>query len=200
MRRRIKSAISSFLAALYSATAGMRRNFAHVRNHAALAADLIVPLDTSVVVLGRAEVRGTGMVRIGRNVLLYPGLYLETKESGSIEIGDGVVLSRGVHIVSRVGVRIGHGTMIGEYTSVRDANHSRDAGLPIRESGHVARPITIGNEVWIGRGVAILPGVDIGDYATVGANAVVTRDVPDGATVVGVPAREVAAPAIRRER
>jgi acetyltransferase-like isoleucine patch superfamily enzyme len=58
----------------------------------------------------------------------------------------------------------------------------------MRYAGFQARPIVIGNEVWIGRGAIILAGVTIGDGATVGANAVVNRDVPAGAVVAGVPA------------
>ena len=74
--------------------------------------------------------------------------------------------------------------MIGEYTSIRDANHKREPD----DSGYRAKPITIGREVWLGRGVTVLGGVTIGDKATVEANAVVTRNVPAGVTVIGIPA------------
>jgi acetyltransferase-like isoleucine patch superfamily enzyme len=189
MRRIFKSSITALLSSYYHATAGLRQDIVRMRSHALLASHMTGRLDPSVVVLGPAEVHGTGAIRVGSGVLLYPGLYLETRENGSIEIGDNAVLSRGVHLVSRAGIVIGRGTMIGEYSSIRDANHTREQGLAIRDSGHTAKPIAIGSEVWIGRGVTVLGGVTIGDGATVGANAVVTRDVPPGVTVVGVPAR-----------
>ena len=197
MRRNLKLSFSSLLSSAYQATAVLRRNLRRVHSHALLSSDLKTPLDWSVVVLGSPEVHGTGMIRIGRNALLYPFLHLETEDEGSIDIGDGVVISRGVHIVSRTEITIGNGTMIGEYASIRDANHARMEGLRIRDSGYTAQPITIGKEVWIGRGVAILGGVTIGDGATVGANAVVIDDVPAGATAVGVPARPLGAKTTR---
>ncbi len=167
-----------------------RRVWAHAR----LRASLTGLVNPSVVILGIAEVRGTGRVELGQNLFLYPGLYLETQASGRIVIGDDVVMSRGVHIVAFQEIVVGAGTMIGEYASLRDANHRFSGDQAIRDSGHDATPIRIGRNVWIGRGVMVLPGVTIGDGAVIGANAVVTRDVAPGAVVVGIPARPPAQP------
>jgi acetyltransferase-like isoleucine patch superfamily enzyme len=166
-------------------------NLRRAKAYLLLCARVRYPVDTSVVVLGTPEVRGSGEIRFGRNLLMYPNLYLETRDAGAIDIGDNVVLSRGVHIVAMAGVRIGAGSMIGEYTSIRDANHLRNADGFMRDGEHFSSPITIGTNVWIGRGVTILPGVFIGNNATVGANAAVTRDVPANAIVAGVPATPI---------
>lgn len=188
MKRRIKSLLSSLLSFLLRSSRPLREDLRRLRAHASLSADLTAPLPASVVVLDAINVHGTRNIRFGENVLLYPGLHLETQDDAWIEIGDDVVISRGTHIVAMAGVTIGKGSMIGEYSSIRDANHIRQDNLSIRESGHVAKPIVLGEEVWIGRGVAVLGGVTIGNKAVVGANAVVTKDVDAGATVAGVPA------------
>ncbi len=170
------------------ATARLRQLARRGYAHAALAAQLQTTLPTSVVVLGRCFVFGTGKIHIGADALLYPDLHLETQGQAEIIMGDSVVLSRGVHLVTMAGIEIGPGCMIGEYASLRDANHIRLENVPLRDAGHTARPITLGREVWIGRGVTILGGVTIGDKATVGANAVVTKDIPAGAVYGGIPA------------
>jgi acetyltransferase-like isoleucine patch superfamily enzyme len=157
-------------------------------SHARLSAGLTNPVPVSAVVLGKVELHGSRRILLGERLHIYPDQYWETQGSGELHIGDGVVLSRGVHLVAHATVHIGAGSMIGEYASVRDANHRRDGG-PLRDAGHEAAPIVIGRGVWIGRGVAVLAGVRIGDGAVVAANAVVTRNVPAGAVVGGVPAR-----------
>jgi acetyltransferase-like isoleucine patch superfamily enzyme len=184
----VKSVLATPLAFCYRRFAYLRESWRRIGAYAALRSRLTVPLPSSTVILGPANVYGTGRIRCGEGLLIYPHQYLETQGDGEIVLGDGVVLSSGVHLVAYAGIYIGTGSMIGEYSSIRDANHTREDGLTLRDSGHVARPIVIGSEVWIGRGVAVLGGVTIGDGATVGANAVVTRDVPPGAVVAGVPA------------
>jgi acetyltransferase-like isoleucine patch superfamily enzyme len=145
-------------------------------------------VDSSNVIMGAIELHGTRNVHFGRGALIYPGVYLETQGAGSITLGDGVVLSRGVHIVAFDRVVLGKGCMVGEYASIRDANHRQDCNA-IRDSGHVSSPIDIGANVWIGRGASVLMGAGIGANSVVGANAVVTKPVTAQQIVGGVPAR-----------
>ena len=188
MTSALKPLLIGPLRAVLRLTSGLRESVRRIRAHAALAADLRPPLPSSVVVLGPAMVYGTANISIGADALLYPALHLETQDGAAITLGKGVVLSRGVHLVAMAGITVGDGCMIGEYSSLRDANHARQEGLAMRDAGHTAKPIVLGREVWIGRGVTVLGGVTIGAGATVGANAVVTRDVAPGDVVGGVPA------------
>lgn len=155
-----------------------------------LSAALERPLPSSAVLEAPVSVYGTRRITVGGGLHAYPGQVWETQGDGRLTIGENVVLSRGVHLVAFDEVSIGAGTMIGEYASVRDANHRRD-GECLREAGHKAAPVRIGRQVWIGRGAVVLAGVSIGDFAVVAANAVVTRDVPARCVVGGVPARQL---------
>jgi maltose O-acetyltransferase len=85
-------------------------------------------------------------------------------------------------------VRIGKGCLIAPRVNILTATHPLDAKQ--RASGlESGAPVTIGDDVWIGANATINPGVTIGDNTVIGAGAVVTKDVDDGATVVGIPAR-----------
>jgi maltose O-acetyltransferase len=105
-------------------------------------------------------------IRVGRNLFVnYGCVFLDC---APIDIGDDVQIAPAVQL----------------YT----ATHPLDPD--VRRSGlEAARPIRIGDNVWIGGGAIVLPGVTIGDDVVIGAGSVVTRNVPAGATAVGNPAR-----------
>jgi maltose O-acetyltransferase len=106
----------------------------------------------------------------------------------NIRLGAGVFLNFNCVLLDVVEITIGAGTQIGPAVQIYTADHPRDPAE--RASGlEFGRPVRIGRNVWIGGGAIILPGVTVGDHALIGAGAVVTRDVPAGATVVGNPAR-----------
>jgi acetyltransferase-like isoleucine patch superfamily enzyme len=191
MRQLFKRVFSRMLVAVLRPCAGLREGGRRMWAFSCLAAQLRTPLDSSVVVLGAPDVPGTANIKLGRELMLSPGLHLETQENGRIVIGDRAVISRGTHIVSFSSVTIGDDAMIGEYVSIRDANHKYGSEM-VRCAGHDSSPITIGRNVWIGRGAAVLAGVTIGDNAVVGANAVVTHNVAANQVVAGVPARPIA--------
>lgn len=110
----------------------------------------------------------------------------------NLSLGERVYLNAGCTILDSGRVRIGSRSMLGPGVHIYCAEHHKDVAL--RSQGiEIARPVTIGEDVWIGGGAIILGGVTIGDGAIVGAGAVVTKDVTAGATVIGNPARPVAA-------
>lgn len=106
----------------------------------------------------------------------------------NIHVGDGFLANYNVTILDIAPVRIGEHVMIGPNTLISTVGHplSRRGR---REWGAFARPVTIGDDVWIGGNVTILPGITIGSNVVVAAGAVVSKDVPDGVVVGGVPAR-----------
>lgn len=106
----------------------------------------------------------------------------------NIHVGDGFLTNYNVTILDIAPVTIGEHVMIGPNTLISTVGHPLDR-RGRREWGAFAEPVTIGDDVWIGGNVTILPGVTIGSNVVVAAGAVVSRDVPDGVVVGGVPAR-----------
>lgn len=106
-------------------------------------------------------------------------------------IGEGSYLGRFVHINAYESVVIESSVLISDRVFISDVHHEwRNPDVPIIEQGVTApRPVRLKTGCWIGIGAVIMPGVTIGRNAIVGANAVVTRDVPDHMVALGVPAR-----------
>jgi len=127
------------------------------------------------------------------------------------ECGENVIVKRGAYFGSGSGLRVGsrsqighnsridHGVVIGEDVLmgpdvvIMSGGHAYlDPDIPINLQGTVpSRTITIGDDVWIGTRVIILPGVEIGKGAVIGAGSIVTKNIPDFAVAVGNPARVV---------
>jgi acetyltransferase-like isoleucine patch superfamily enzyme len=112
---------------------------------------------------------------------------------GSLEVGSGTIFGHHCTLAARESLVIGHDCLLAEMVSVRDHDHRYDLDLdiPVRDQGFDCRPVRIGSNVWLGCKVTVVKGVTIGDNAVVGANSVVTRDIPANAVAVGAPARVI---------
>ena len=129
-------------------------------------------------------------IRLGHRVCMGRDTCIDCPPGGFLSIGDRNRLTQGVFISAIGHVEIGADVLIGEYVSLRDANHGFDrADLPIRSQTMQPQPIIVGDDVWIGRGAAILAGANIGRGSIIGANSVVTGVVPPGMIAAGSPAR-----------
>ena len=175
---------------LFKLAGPLRRIWRRIYLTARLAAD-ISDMDYSVQCDGRVHVSGTANIKLGKRCRLGMEVELRTVEAGQIQIGEDTRLNRGCTLTSYAQIRIEDFTIIGEFVSIRDANHGLKRGEPMRYQPHTCEPILIGRDVWIGRGSCILPGVTIGEGAVIGANSVVTRDIPDFAIAAGVPAKVI---------
>jgi maltose O-acetyltransferase len=105
-----------------------------------------------------------------------------------ISIGAGTFVNFDCVFIDVMPIRIGEDCQIATKVQLLTATHPIEPG-PRREGWESGEPITIGDNVWLGGGVIVCPGVTIGDDTVVGAGAVVTSDLPPGVVAFGVPAR-----------
>ena len=134
----------------------------------------------------RRELLRERLAAVGAGAVIRPPFHCDY--GLHISLGAHVFLNFGCVILDCAPVSIGDRTQIGPGVQILTPDHPREPGP--REAGlECARPIRIGRNVWIGGGAILLPGVTVGDHAIIGAGSVVTRDVPEGVTVVGNPAR-----------
>ncbi len=109
---------------------------------------------------------------------------------GNIQLGEHVYFNFNCVILDVAPVTIGDNVLFGPAVQIYTALHPMDAAT--RRSGvESGKPVTIGNDVWIGGGAIVCPGVTIGEGAVIGAGSVVTRDIPAGVFAAGNPCRMV---------
>lgn len=126
--------------------------------------------------------------QIGQNSIIEPPFYCTYGQN--IYIGDHVYLNVLCTILDCNEVRIDHHVMIGPAVQIYTVAHLLQAEARI-QGWEVARPVVIEDNVWVGGGAILLPGVRIGRNAVVGAGAVVSRSVPANTVVAGNPARVI---------
>jgi acetyltransferase-like isoleucine patch superfamily enzyme len=104
-----------------------------------------------------------------------------------LQIGDRVFINQGASVLAACSIEIGDDCLIGDFAAVLDSNwHSLDSDSPTRSA-----PVIIGNNVWLCRGVTVLPGSKIGDHTVVAAGSVVKGDLPPRVLAAGNPAQVV---------
>lgn len=107
-----------------------------------------------------------------------------------IHVGDGFYMNFGGVILDCAEVRIGKNVLCGPGVHIYAATHPLEAAERVK-GPELARPVAIGDNVWLGGGTIICPGVTIGDNTTIGAGSVVARDVPANVFAAGNPCRVV---------
>ena len=118
--------------------------------------------------------------------------FLTVEAEGRLSVGAGTIFGHHCTLVALRDLEIGADCLIANLVDIRDNDHNfADLDLPIREQGASVAPVKIGRNVWLGTKVTVIKGVTIGDNAIVGANAVVTKDIPANAIAAGVPARVI---------
>lgn len=117
---------------------------------------------------------------------LFPPFYTDCGKN--ITIGKKVFINACCRFQDQGGIAIGDGSLIGHNTTIATLNHDFD---PQRRGNITPKPVKIGKNVWIGSDCTILPNVQIGDGAIIGAGSVVTKSIPANCIAVGNPARVI---------
>jgi maltose O-acetyltransferase len=122
---------------------------------------------------------------VGEGVVVRPPFFCEY---GAIRIGDGTFINVDAVMLDVMPITIGAACQIGTRVQLLTASHPLDP-KPRRVGWEYGQSITIADNVWLGGGAIVCPGVSVGEDSVVGAGAVVSRDLPAGVVAAGVPAR-----------
>lgn len=140
---------------------------------------------------------GACSISIGARVALWRYARLSSMVSSpdreTISIGDGTVIHPFVHISAVKSVTIGESVLFAAHCYVTDHDHDwiDPSDPPLANRRVIASPTSIGDHTWLGEKATVLKGVRIGEHCVIGANSVVTSDIPPYSVAVGAPARVV---------
>lgn len=132
-------------------------------------------------------------MKLGRNVIIRP--HCDIYSEGVLEIGNNTEIGKFSCIASANKIIIGNGVLTGPFIFIADHNHQYENPLmPIYRQGVKVGEddrVEIGDETWIGAKVAICGNIRIGKHCVIGANSVVTKDIPDYSVAAGIPAKVI---------
>lgn len=128
---------------------------------------------------------------LGEGAEIRPPLYCDYGHH--ITVGARTFINFGLAALDPATITVGDDVQVGPYVQLLTPTHPV-AAEPRRAKWEAAQPIAIGDNVWLGGGVIVLPGMTVAENTVVGAGAVVTRDLPANVTAVGNPARVVRTP------
>ena len=136
-----------------------------------------------------------GRFELGEHVTVFPGCWITVPGDATLKIGDGTFLNLGVMVAAYDRVEIGKHCMFANHCFITDADHNfTDPTMAVFNQGYnVKGKTTIGDNVWCGVNVAVMAGVSIGERCVIGANSVVTTDIPPFSIAAGAPARVIRA-------
>jgi acetyltransferase-like isoleucine patch superfamily enzyme len=139
------------------------------------------------------EMLREGRLTLGEHAYFEPGVWL-VSDAGRIDIGAGALLNLNVMVAAMDRVSIGDHCMLANGCLVTDANHRfDDPDRPVPWQGFTSKgPTVLGDNVWLGANVVVTSGVTIGRRCVIGANSVVTTDIPEFSIAAGAPARVIA--------
>jgi len=137
------------------------------------------------------EMLQEGRLELGPHVLLEPNVWLTAMAPARIRIGGGTFLNLGVQVAAVELVEIGEHCMFANGCFITDGNHRfDDPDKPVPWQGFTSKGATrVGDNVWCGANVVITSGVTIGERCVIGANSVVTTDLPPRSIAAGAPAK-----------
>ena len=134
----------------------------------------------------RRQLLGQLLGSVGDGTVIRPPLYVDY--GSQVHIGARSFVNMGLVALDVARITIGDDVQVGPNVQLLTPLHPVEP-VARRDKWEAARPITIADNVWLGGGVIVCPGVTIGDNTVVGAGALVTRDLPAGIVAVGAPAR-----------